>query len=218
MRKRSGRSSPKLPDIEVNPPQDRQRRTDDEIAQLREEVFRIRAETQWSFEAIRQTLLARDPPVDISVFTISRYIAEEFKIKGSQALTREQAKNEVVLLLEQNRASYRRVARIALSDRDSKTRLAAEALLNKINADRFEMLERTGRIDRTTAKMFDGEQIVDERRPNGEELRRMFEGVEISELEIVSDAERAIRYGDHAAALPPASGLDPESNGRGDGA
>jgi hypothetical protein len=189
----------------------------DEYAELSGRVFELRILNGFSYTQIKESLAKSKPPIHISRWQVERFIQYE-QLKHRRTFTRAKRDRIVVNAAARYEHIYRQATRqyhVAVEVRD---KLSALREMRDAVTSYVQFFQSIGIVDKTLGTLilgFDGA-IKDEKIPDGSILRKWFEGIEVTEGEVVSDAERAIRYGEHAA-LPPAHGGVRVDDGSGDG-
>jgi hypothetical protein len=168
--------------------------------------YRVSRMPPMTYEEIVERLAAGaegiHPPVRVHHTTVLRWLKGYYERYGTTIGTRAQIVEMVVNALHTfNHASnaFRRIAGDIASSRMEK--IAALRSLVETEGKRLEFAKDIGLLDTATRQFAlnaSGGQ-ADETIPTGDQLREYFQDVTVDADELLSDAERAIRYGDHAA-------------------
>lgn len=177
------------------------------VDRRRREVAKLRYTRNLTEPEIKAELLKLDPPIDVSVPTISRdlhAIRRQFNYhlsaRGFDAA--EYVFQRLTEYAEREDIAMEAARTLAAENKVTKASKVANCIraANEATRQATRLLQDTGMLDRRlgTLVVDDGKKV--ERVPAGAELQKLFESVIVTEGEITSEAEVAWNYGDAALA------------------
>jgi hypothetical protein len=190
------------------------------VRQRRELIVRLFIDERLTLERIVNRLAKRKPPILVSRWTVSRDLA--FMRRENRRLFNTRRFDAINFVLEKV-ASYESLARKCIRDahhtKDTRARVLAYRAAAEINERITNLMADSGFIDRRIGTLVIDDDTPATRIPSGTELQRRFESVNVVDADLVSEAERAFKFGDHLAEIIQRNATDenPRTSTNGNG-